>query len=360
MTGFLYHLYQSFQEEILFLPSRLIAFVGILLLLMLPLFIQSPYVLRVMTLASVFAILAASWDLLSGFVGQLSLGHALFFGVAAYTSAFLNLYLGLPPWITIPLGAVMAVLAGLIIGIPCLRLRGQYLSLATLAFPLILTGIIFVFPDFTGGELGVSGLSRLSGSRLADYYITVFLAIGLGLVMWKITDSKIGLIFHAIREDEIATRTAGINTTRYKLLAFSLSGFFAGIAGGLYAHVMRLAGPATLDVFMSFQPIIWTAFGGIATIYGAMIGVYLLYPLMEILRIVPEYRMLIFAGVVILVLRVMPQGLSPWVIDRLEKECPRCKRHNAFIRKECRACGTSLDVYYTGGDAAKKDITRNI
>ncbi|NLC77016.1 MAG: branched-chain amino acid ABC transporter permease [Clostridia bacterium] len=360
MTGFLYHLYQGFKEEILFLPSRLIAFVGCLLLLLLPLFIQSPYVLRVMTLASVFAILAASWDLLSGFVGQLSLGHALFFGVAAYTSAFLNLYLGLPPWLTIPMGAVMAVLAGLIIGIPCLRLRGQYLSLATLAFPLILTGIIFIFPDFTGGELGVSGLSRLSESRLADYYITVFLALGLGLLMWKITDSKIGLIFHAIREDEIATRAAGINTTKYKLLAFSLSGFFAGIAGGLYAHVMRLAGPATLDVFMSFQPIIWTAFGGMATIYGAMIGVYLLYPLMEILRIVPEYRMLIFAGIIILVLRIMPQGLSPWVIERLEKECPRCKRHNAFIRKDCRACGTSLDIFYAGGDYVKRETSKSV
>lgn len=360
MTGFLYHLYQDFKEEILFLPSRLIAFLGCIALFLLPLFTQSPYTLKVFTFASIFAILAASWDLLSGFVGQLSLGHALFFGVAAYTSAFLNLYLGLAPWMTIPLGAFMAVLTGMIIGIPCLRLRGQYLSLATLAFPLILIGIIFVFPDFTGGELGVSGLSRLSESRLVDYYITVTLALGLGFIIWKITDSKIGLIFHAIREDEIAARAAGINTTRYKLLAFALSGFFAGISGGLYAHVMRLAGPSTLDVFMSFQPIIWTAFGGMATIYGAIIGVYLLYPFMEILRIIPEFRMLIFAAIIILVLRIMPQGLTPWVIDRIEKECPRCKRHNAFIRKTCRACGASLDVVYAGGDVSKNNTTRNI
>ncbi|MFA5536470.1 MAG: branched-chain amino acid ABC transporter permease [Bacillota bacterium] len=356
MTGYLYHLYQAFKEEILFLPSRLIALVGIIALVLLPLFSQSPYTLKVFTLASIFAILAASWDLLSGFVGQLNLGHALFFGVAAYTSALLNLHYGLSPWMTIPLGALMAVVTGMLVGIPALRLRGQYLSLATLAFPLILTGIIYVFPDFTGGELGVSGLSRLSNSRLADYYITVGLALGLGFLMWKITDSKIGLIFHAIREDEIAVRAAGINTTKYKLLAFAFSGFFAGISGGLYAHVMRLAGPSTLDVFMSFQPIIWTAFGGIATIYGAIIGVYLLYPFMEVLRIVPEYRMLIFAVIIILVLRIMPQGLSPWVIERIQKECPRCKRHNAFTRKTCKACGTSLEKPSLGGDSFKLEV----
>ena len=145
-------------------------------------------------LTAVFAIFAASWDLLSGFTGQINFGHALFFGVAAYTSGLINVHAKLPHILTIPLGALAAVLTGLIVGIPCLRLRGTYLALTTLAFPIILMGLVFAIPDVTGGELGVSGLSRLSGSRVHDYYITVILMLGLTSIMWKITDSKTGII----------------------------------------------------------------------------------------------------------------------------------------------------------------------
>ncbi|MEE9418314.1 MAG: branched-chain amino acid ABC transporter permease, partial [Desulfatiglandaceae bacterium] len=236
MLGFyLRRLYTIFKGEILILPSRIILFLFFLVLLFLPVVTQDLYVLRILILTSIFAILAASWDLLSGFTGQMNFGHALFFGVGAYSSALLNLHAHIPPWGSIPSGGLAAVLAGLIIGIPCLRLKGTYLALTTLAFPIILMGIVFAIPDITGGELGVFGLDRLSGSRITDYYITVVLMLGLCTIMWKITDSNTGIIFHAIREDEVAVRTAGINTTRYKLLAFSLSGFFAGISGGLYA-----------------------------------------------------------------------------------------------------------------------------
>ena len=256
------------RTEVMVLPSRLAVLVFIVALMALPLFTQDYYFLRVLILTSIFAIFAASWDLLSGFTGQMNFGHALFFGVAAYVTALLNLKLGLPPYFSIPLGAVGGVLTGLIVGIPCLRLKGSYLALTTLAFPIILTGIVFAIPEVTGGELGLAGLSRLTGSRVMDYYLTSGLMVILGLAMWKITDSKTGIILHAIREDELAVRTSGINTTRYKLLAFCMSGFFAGVAGGLYAHFMRLAGPSGLEVGLSFQVIIWAVFGGMVTIYG--------------------------------------------------------------------------------------------
>ena len=336
-------LYKDFKGGILVLPSRTIAFFFCLLLLLIPLITTEPYILRVLILTSIFAIFAASWDLLSGYTGQMNFGHALFFGVAAYTSALLNLHFGLPPWLTIPLGALVAVMAGLIVGVPCLRLRGPYLALATLAFPLILTGIIFVIPGITGGELGVSGIDPLSGSRLTDYYIAVILMLGLGFVMWKITASKTGLIFHAIREDEVAVRASGINTTRYKLLAFCLSGLFAGVAGGMYVHFIRIAGPSTLELMLSFQAIIWVIFGGIATIYGPIAGVFILYPFMEFLRIMPEIRMLVFAIIVVLILLFMPEGLTTWVRDKIEKECPRCKLRNIATRKSCRVCRADLD-----------------
>jgi len=330
------------KNEVLVLPSRIIVALFFLLLLVIPLVTDDPYLLRILILTSIFAILAASWDLLSGFTGQLNFGHALFFGVGAYGAALLNQHLQLPPWGSIPLGAMAAVLAGLIIGIPCLRLRGTYLALTTLAFPIILMGIVFAFPAITGGELGISGLDRLVRSRVTTYYITVIVMLVLVIVMWKITDSNIGIIFHAIREDEIAVRAAGINTTRYKLMAFCLSGFFAGIAGGLYAHFMRIAGPSTLEVSMSFQVVIWSIFGGVVTIWGPVGAVFILFPLMEFLRFWPEFRTLLFALVILLILLYMPQGLLPWIRDKIENVCPRCKIRNVATRKTCRICAAEM------------------
>ncbi len=330
------------KGEVLVLPSRMVVTVFFLILLGLPMITQDPYFLRILILTSIFAIFAASWDLLSGFTGQMNFGHALFFGVGAYGAALLNQHLHIPPWGSIPLGALASVLAGLIIGIPCLRLRGTYLALTTLSFPIILMGIVFAIPEITGGELGISGLDRIVRSRVAQYYIAVVAMVVLVVVMWKITDSNIGIIFHAIREDEVAVRASGINTTRYKLMAFCLSGFFAGIAGGLYAHFMRIAGPSTLEVSMSFQVVIWSVFGGVVTIWGPVGAVFILFPLLEFFRFWPELRMLMFAIVILLILLFMPQGLLPWIRDKIENECPRCKIRNVATRKTCRICAASM------------------
>ena len=317
---YLKQLYTIIRTEVLVLPSRIIVVLFFLVLLGLPLISKNPYVIRVIILTSIFAILAASWDLLSGFTGQMNFGHALFFGMGAYTSAILNIHFAIPPWGSVPLGALAAVLTGLIIGIPCLRLKGTYLALTTMAFPIILMGIVFALPDLTGGELGISGLQRISNSLIGNYYIYIVTMLVLCTVMWKITDSHTGIIFHAIREDELAVKASGINTTRYKLMAFCLSGFFAGLSGGLYAHYMRIAGPSTLEVSMSFSVVIWAVFGGLATIYGPIAAVFVLFPLLEFVRFWPEYRMMIFAVVVLLTLLYMPEGFVHWARDKMEKE----------------------------------------
>lgn len=340
-------LLKDFQGDVLAIPGRSIALVFFLLLFIIPAITQDPYILRTLIFANMFVIFAVSWDLLSGYTGQINFGHALFFGVAAYTSALLNINLGWDPWATIPLGALAGVVAGVVVCLPALRLRGPYLSLVTLAFPLMLLGVIFAFTDFTGGELGVSGLARISESRTLDYFISLLVMVVSVLIMWKLTDAKstfvrTGLIFHAIREDEIAARASGINTIRYKLLAFIVAGFFAGIAGAFNAHFMRIAGPSNLDLFFSFQAIIWTVFGGICSIYGPVVGVYILHPLMEFLRVVPEVRILIFAGIVVVMLLFMPEGIAVWIRDKIERECPRCKLSNVSFRKTCRACNTRL------------------
>lgn len=338
-------LFSTIKEEIIVLPTRVIVILFILFLLIFPIIMPDFYIMRILILAAIFAILSASWDLLSGFTGQMNFGHALFFGVGAYSAALFNLLLKIPPVGSIPLGGLAAIIAGLIIGIPCLRLKGTYLALTTIAFPIILTGIVYAFPGITGGELGLSGLDKLTGSRIGDYYIVTILMLGSCMIMYKLTESNIGIIFHAIREDEVSLKVAGINTTKYKLIAFCISGLFAGIAGGLYAHFMRIAGPSTLSVDTSFVVIIYAVFGGICTIFGSVAAVYILLPLMELFQFLPEFRTLFFAIIVLFILLFMPSGFIKWVIEKIEKTCPRCGRRNISVRKICRFCKRPFNYY---------------
>ena len=183
-----------------------------------------------------------------------------------------------------------------------------------------------------------------------SYYIVVVVFTLSVFIMWKFTDAgskifRVGLVLHAIREDEIAARASGINTTGYKFLAFAVSGFFAGIAGGLYVHYMRIAAPSMLELTFSFQAILWTIFGGAATIYGAVAGVFILFPLLELLALTQwgeQSRFIIFTVILILTLLFMPEGLTVWVLDKLEVKCPRCKLVNIFTRSTCRACRAPL------------------
>lgn len=340
------YLLRYVKNEILVLPSRVIVLVFAASLLAFPLFSQDPNLLRMLTVTALFSLYAVSWDLLSGYTGQISLGHALFFGSGAYASALLGWHLALPPHVTIPAGAAVATLAGLLVGIPCLRLRKHYLALATLAFPIMLTGLVLAFPGFSGGEGGIWRIARLTPVRIREYYLIVGVMLAAVFALWRLVRSRVGLIFHAIREDETATRALGINTVRYKLLAFALSGFTAGVAGALYAHssAARIVAPgAVLSLFLSFQPIIWTIFGGAATIYGPITGVFVLYPLLDTLNVViPAYRMLVFALLVLFILRFMPEGISTWIRDTIERVCPSCRVRNIATRRACRACGAQL------------------
>ncbi|MBU2643596.1 branched-chain amino acid ABC transporter permease [bacterium] len=345
-----------FRLEVWVIPWRMILFGFVLVIGLLPLITMNAYVLRILTFACIFAIFSASWDLLSGYVGQLSLGHCAFFGVGAYTSALLNIHLKLPPVITIPCGAAMAVLAGLVIALPTMRLRGFYLSLVTMAFPFVLGGLIFIFPDVSGGEMGIYGVTRLAGSPLSIFYISLIIMVLSLIVMWKLTDAesrfiRTGVIFFAIREDEIAARASGINTSLYRTFGFCFSGFFAGLAGALYAHVMRIAGPSTLEMLLSFDVILWAIFGGSTTIYGAMIATFILYPLMEIIRLHPigeEFRIVFKACLLIVVITFMPHGITRWIRDHIEEDCPRCKIINLWTHKYCRACRAPMKAERTG------------
>jgi len=370
-------LLKDFRFGVIPVPGRVIAVVFFLFLYLFPVISGHDLYMRMFTFASIFAIFAVSWDLLSGYTGLVNFGHALFFGVAAYTTALLNKFLGWPPSVTIPLAVLAAVIAGVATCFPALRLRGSYLALLTLAFPLMLLGIVMFFKEYTGAEYGIPGLPPIGGSEREQYYICLIAMTASVLIMWKLTDAgskyvRTGLIFHAIREDEIAARATGINTIRYKILAFVIGGFFAGLAGALYTHVRGIASISSLNLTMSFQAIIWVLFGGAVTIYGGVVGVYILYPLVFLSRRVENFfstmekalpkvpatvplakileflhelagrPYLVLAVIVILILIFMPEGIAVWIRDKMERECPRCKLSNAAWRKECRACSASL------------------
>ena len=349
MRYYLRRFYKTIEEEIFVIPGRAIASIGIIFLLLLGFLNISPYLKNVLIFSSIFALLAASWDLLF-FSGQLNLGHGAFFGASAYTSAILSSKVGLPVWITIPMGAIAGVIIGVVVAIPALRLRGPYFAIVTLAVPVILQGIVFLFPQFTGGELGLFGLPGISDSPIFLYLFCLVIMLISVAIMWKLTDTRsrffrTGIIFHAIREDEISARTTGINTVKYKILAFALSGFFAGISGGLYAHTMKVVGPTTLEFIFSIYPLIWTVFGGAGTIYGPVIGAYLLYFLStQLLVILPEIRMVLFTAIIIVMILFMPEGISRWLRDKLEIICPRCKIINAVTRRNCRICNADLHL----------------
>jgi len=353
-AAFTYSLRRAWAElrnEVFVLPSRTLVLVWVAALLVLPFVYDDAYVLRILTMTCIFAIFAASWDLLAGYTGQVNFGHALFFGAGAYTSGLLSLKLGLSPWLTVWAGAAVALLFGFLVGYLCLRLRGSYLSLATLAFPLIALGLLFAFPDFSGGELGISGLRRLVATPAANYYIAAVAMLLVVFGLWALADSKFGIVLHAIRDDEVAARASGINTVSYKMLVSAIAAAAAGLSGALFAHYLRVAGPSSLEVALSFQVVIWGIFGGVATIYGPVAAVFILYPLTEWLgsfRAFGELRLLIFAVIVLLVLLFMPRGLTPWVRDKIEAQCPRCKQRNGAWRRVCRLCGASLKAEIAG------------
>jgi branched-chain amino acid transport system permease protein len=286
-------------------PKYVTLAVAIGVLAALPLGLTNPYYLSVLTLAALYAIFASSWDILSGYIGQLNFGHAAFFGAGAYATGFLAPHL--PTGLVFLAGATAAAGFALLMGVPCLKLRGPYLSLTTLVFPLILERLAFTFRDVTGGEYGIMVASPLS--RIGLYYASLaLLVVTLAILLW-VADSRIGRTFRAIGDDEQAAMAAGVNTTLYKLGAFVLGASLAGLGGVLYAFHLRHVGPEMFSLFTSFQIVIMGIVGGTGTILGPVIGAYFLTLLGESLREIETYRILIYSAVLMLCVMLFPRGL---------------------------------------------------
>lgn len=252
-------------------------------------------------------ILAVSLNLATGFLGQLVLGHAGFMSVGAYSAALFTMYSGLPTVVSFPLallvGGIVAAAFGVIIGVPALRLKGDYLAILTLGFGEIIRVLILAMP-FTGGAAGLSGIPLLT-----TFTYVFIIAIITVAVIFAFIHSRHGRAVIAIREDEIAAEAAGIHTTYYKLLAFVLAAFFAGIAGGLYAHHIGVLDPSKFDFNYSVEILIMVVLGGMGSITGSIVAAIVLTLLPELLRGFSEYRMLIYSVILICVMLFKPSGL---------------------------------------------------
>lgn len=287
-------------------------------------FIKPLTVLQV-TGALFFAVYVMTWDVVSGYTGEISFGHALFIGVGAYTSGLLNVHLGLPLVASIPAAVVAAALAGLLIGFPSLRVKGPYFSLITLVAPIILLRVFVFFSNVTGGETGLFGIATISLEPVVNYYIAFGLFLFALAVFLAITRSDAGQVLTAIREDEDTVAAVGINPAKFKLFAFVLSGAVGGLAGAVFVHTFAqgVATPSeTLGLVLSIELIVATILGGIGTISGAAIGGLFFYLVRTWLRgveatiplvstPVSELYFLIFGLVTLAFLFFLPRGLVP-------------------------------------------------
>jgi branched-chain amino acid transport system permease protein len=276
----------------------------------------SQYWTKVVISAMILAIFAASWDLLAGFAGQVSFGHAAFFGISGYvTAAFVKFY-GLHWIIALIAGAGIAVVFSVLIGIPCLRLKGPYLALGTLAFALILYNL-FLTGTWLGGTEGISALPSLGNAFVIFYVIASFMIVSL-IIMRAVVDSRLGTVLKAIRDDEVGADATGINTTAYKLIAFMISGLFAGVSGALFVLDATAVNPALYQPLYSFYAIIMASIGGIATIYGSIVGSFLFTLLSEYLRPLAAASLLIFATLLILIVRFAEEGVMNPFLEHVQ------------------------------------------
>jgi branched-chain amino acid transport system permease protein len=288
----------------------LLGIIAIAALFLIPRFVQSTYALHIMILIFISVIMGSGWNLLGGYTGQYSVGHAAYFGVGTYTTMILLQYRHLAPWYGVWAGVVTAVIVALIIGSICFRLRGPYFVLASIAVAEIFRVSALNLTALTNGAEGILiteippfkiGSTVITDfmSKVPFYYTGLVIALAVILVTWLVQNSKLGYYFQAIREDQDAAHSLGINLTAYKNVALSLSAVFTSLAGSLYGLYVGFIDPGTvLGLDLSVQIVMTVIIGGIGTIFGPVIGALVLVPFSEALRSNMIAQALIDSGLV--------------------------------------------------------------
>jgi ABC-type branched-subunit amino acid transport system ATPase component/ABC-type branched-subunit amino acid transport system permease subunit len=296
--------------------------------LALSLVLRSAYFELVLTQVLLWAVLSLGWNILCGYGGYASFGHAVFWGLGAYTVALAMIDLNLTPWVSIPFCAVVGAVAGAIIGYPTFRLRGHYFGLAMLAYPL---SMLYVFQWLGYQELTLPmkrGESAIAYMQFADPRIYVALALGLmvaalAISLW-VENSRFGIALTAIKQNEPAAEAAGIDTWKWKMLALMLSGAISAVAGGFYAVVLLVLTPDVFGILASAQALILALFGGVGSLWGPVIGAFVLVPLAEGLNaqlgdVLPGIQGVVYGVAIIAIILCAPEGVYWRVLDRLSR-----------------------------------------
>lgn len=286
-----------------------------LFLIALPFMLSNAYYLRVATLVGMYVLLVSGLNIIIGFTGMFSLGHAAFYGIGAYTSAMLTVMAGWSFWLALPMAGIVAGLFGTMIGLVTLRLRRVFLAFTTLGFGEITRIVILNWRSFTRGPLGIAGvpvpeLFGWSFNGIGYYYLVLVLASLTVLVIYHVYTSRVGRAFIAIREDETAAASMVINVFGYKVLAFTLGCFFAGIAGSFFSHFQRFVSADSFANLESFGIITMVALGGTGSIVGPILGATILVVIPEVFRALAQYRGVIYGLTLIIVIVYKPGGLA--------------------------------------------------
>ena len=280
-----------------------------------PFFSDSMFLLNLLVLMLISIIFASAWNLLA-YSGQGSLGHAAFLGIGAYASTLIAIQSGISPFITIFLGATVAAFIGVLIGLTCVRLKEWFLAMVTFGFAIIVQALtVSVFAPMTGGWDGIASPRLVSpsipGYQLIEYYAILVITIASLIAIWYIMKSRLGLAFLAIRENELEARAAGVDPVRYRLIAFAMSAYLAGVAGALQIHHIGYITPELYGVDNSFWPITFVILGGLGTLAGPVIGTVVLTIIWEGLKAtgLTFGRYVIVGFILILTIIFLPKGL---------------------------------------------------
>jgi branched-chain amino acid transport system permease protein len=291
---------------------------------LIPAILKSNYYLSVLLTIGLNTILVLGLNLLMGYAGQLSLGHAAFYGLGAYVSGILTATYGIHP---IPAAVAAVILVGcvaFIVGIPSLKLRGQYLAMATLGFGIIVYIVLKEMGWLTGGPSGLTGIPKLSvfvftfDSDLKKYYLVWSIALCVLIVCNNIVKSRVGRALRAIHTSETAAASLGVNIRRYKLIVFVISAMLASIAGSLFAHVMNFISPSSFGFNVSIVLVTMVVVGGMASIWGSIFGASVLTLLPMSLSFFEEFDIVIYGAILMIIMIVMPEGLTRGVVDRIK------------------------------------------
>lgn len=296
------------------MTKRRFAFLLVVFLFSWPFVTQNPYYVHTGIMIGIMVMMALGLNLLFGYTGQISLAHASFYAIGAYTSSLLEVHTGLSFWLSTPLAILCALLVATIVGIPTLRLKEHYLALATLAFCLVVQLFLINAKWLTNGSEGVMGIQSpsffgITLHGLPYYYFVMILTCLIFLLVHNVVNSRIGMALETIRENEEAAGSLGVNTHFYKVMVFAVTAGMAALAGALYGHLALFVSPESFGVLMSIEVLIVIVIGGLASNEGAVIGAVVMTLLPEFLYGFEEHRLLVYGIILLFLVLFAPKGV---------------------------------------------------